>query len=785
VVGAFGICLPDPVSQGDRVCGDGCDCGNDDLKAEIEIVNPSCPFTPSPPVWLTAAGQSNSVCLNWVPNPVDVFKVQYFKVYHRYDGSDGWQLVDRVPLMGGTMQYVDGSHGGLANGRTYDYYVTSACIAVCSFTCTAFFPIPIEHESLPSPMASAIPFNRASPPANFQGAFSTIGGNHVHLTWGAPSDNGGYDIAGYDVYRLSSSGILDLIGFTDPSVTVYDDFSVATDSSYHYQVSAFTVGPGDMSNEVIITVPGAPGPIADVSVYPDYVWEALHVRYYYPTDNGGSKILGFEVNKKDFMGRWQLVERITLGAIAPLPPIDYLDTAVQFGCTYTYRVTSWNAIGYAPWSEPVSNYLEKRSPSAPQRNIGTLDGLSVTLNWTRPSTDGGAPILGWRIYRCAPPASWVLMDDLSYDEVPVSLDGTLSYRDPPADGMTLLLPDTTYRYSVTAYNEIGEGVGCPTNDLKTPADVIAPVVEAGPDQTVSAGTEVTLDGSASTDNFGTANIANYTWTLDDNGLMSLYGVEAQHRFNTPGIYEVTLTAKDYGDNVATDMLTVTVTDVLPPVTTADLSGSMGGEQWYTSAVDVTLTPTDEYAEVEWSKYRLDGGSWITYSTAVTVSEDGEHTVEYYSRDTAGNEETASVVTFKIDSTKPTLEVSDQTKTKYTKNQVIIRWTGGDELSGVDHYEYSLDGDAFENLGNATKVTLSSLSDGRHDVVIRAVDKAGNVAEETVVFDVNTNILSTGGPMGSLPLVAIVAVVVAAITVGSLLVMKYKKRRTPKPPASGE
>ncbi|TLZ43232.1 MAG: hypothetical protein E6K19_07745, partial [Methanobacteriota archaeon] len=54
----------------------------------------------------------------------------------------------------------------------------------------------------------------------------------------------------------------------------------------------------------------------------------------------------------------------------------------------------------------------------------------------------------------------------------------------------------------------------------TVRDVTAPVANAGPDQTVTEGTEVTLDASGSTDNVA---ITTYTWTFVDGGPRSLSG----------------------------------------------------------------------------------------------------------------------------------------------------------------------------------------------------------------------------------------------------------------------
>jgi len=84
-----------------------------------------------------------------------------------------------------------------------------------------------------------------------------------------------------------------------------------------------------------------------------------------------------------------------------------------------------------------------------------------------------------------------------------------------------------------------------------------PVADAGPDQTgVVAGTEVTLDGSNSTDNSGT--IESYTWTFTDENAVELSGVSPSYVFDNVGTYNITLTVEDPSGNSDTDEVVVTV-----------------------------------------------------------------------------------------------------------------------------------------------------------------------------------------------------------------------------------
>lgn len=90
---------------------------------------------------------------------------------------------------------------------------------------------------------------------------------------------------------------------------------------------------------------------------------------------------------------------------------------------------------------------------------------------------------------------------------------------------------------------------------------VSPVADAGLDQTVTVGEEVTFDGSDSSDDIG---IENYTWTFTyDDEEKELYGVNPTFTFDIVGAYNVTLTVMDDDSQTDSDWMFVTVQDVVP------------------------------------------------------------------------------------------------------------------------------------------------------------------------------------------------------------------------------
>lgn len=248
-----------------------------------------------------------------------------------------------------------------------------------------------------------------------------------------------------------------------------------------------------------------------------------------------------------------------------------------------------------------------------------------------------------------------------------------------------------------------------------------------------------------------------------------------HTYAADGNYTVRLQVRDTLGLL--DIATVNITvDSVAPMTSSTLSGTTGQNGWYVSDVTVTMSATDPRSGVNYTLYRIDGGAWQTYSAPFELSQNGTHILEYYSTDVAGNEESVRSVEVKIDTSPPSLVITEADNVTFAADSAVIHWSMSDAVSGIADVMISVDGATFQSLGNVTSIALEALEVGEHTVVIRILDKAGLMTEKTLHFKVEEG---AGAAALDWPLViGIMAAVIAAI-IATLLLMKRPKKPVEK------
>jgi PGF-pre-PGF domain-containing protein len=149
---------------------------------------------------------------------------------------------------------------------------------------------------------------------------------------------------------------------------------------------------------------------------------------------------------------------------------------------------------------------------------------------------------------------------------------------------------------------------------------------------VSAGDEVTLDATRSSDSDGS--IARYQWDLNGDGSYDLSGAKVSHTFSEPGNYTIILRVKD--DDGATNVTSqsIEVSDTTPPEIVVERSDE-GLDTGETATFDAAGSSDNVgIAEIKWAFG--DGTSTVGENATHAYDSPGTYTVTVTVKDRAGN-----------------------------------------------------------------------------------------------------------------------------------------------------
>jgi len=317
----------------------------------------------------------------------------------------------------------------------------------------------------------------------------------------------------------------------------------------------------------------------------DDTFDGLHVdgAFYYPTTPAAS-VLEFDYSGPVLSDVPMIVEETThLESNSPIPV--RVDHVVEVNVSYDSPARQGRVTLRLPprWIATGSNAVANVSVSG----IGTRSVFIDPLGNPNPSGN--------------PYSAWVSIATIDTSHIPPTVQGQTASPDPqefmqpvhisawvndssPIDSVTIDITapqsgplgkftmaydslSKRFDYDLESYPDLGtysftvwatdtDGNRASGGGAFVVRDTTAPIAEAGPDRTVSAGTQVTLDGGGSTDDYG---VSNWTWEFVDGATnVTLYGTVATHAFNTVGSYLVTVTARDSSGNQGTDSMTVEV-----------------------------------------------------------------------------------------------------------------------------------------------------------------------------------------------------------------------------------
>ncbi|MDQ3812688.1 MAG: chitobiase/beta-hexosaminidase C-terminal domain-containing protein, partial [Armatimonadota bacterium] len=401
----------------------------------------------------------------------------------------------------------------------------------------------------------------------------------------------------------------------------------------------------------------------------------------------------------------------TPGAV---PPTIYYSMG---GVTQTYTAPftiSGDGVGTLTyWSVDAAGNEEQPHPSVP-----------VKIDGTRPTASFGAPSLA------ANGAGW----NNSAVSIPYTASDNLS-------GVASATPGSPLNFGAEGKNQTKTvtvtDVASNNAALISPKisiDFTAPVTThsfsgSGANGVYTGNIVVTL---AATDNLSGVQATYYSV---DGATPQRYG--GSLFISGDGQHQLCYWSVDNADNVEAAHCGTIRIDSTPPTTTATLSGTMGSNGWYRSAVTVTLSASDGNGTgVATTYYRVDGGANQIYTGPFTISSDGEHEFYYWSVDNANNTEAARRATVRIDRTSPTTDATlsgTLGNNGWYRSAVQVTLRASDGSSGVATTYYSLDGGVSQTYTGLIPISLN----GTHTVVFWSKDGAGNTeATKTLTMQID-------------------------------------------------
>ncbi len=404
---------------------------------------------PGSPSNLLTQPSDATITLSWSQPASDGGKaIVAYQVYRRISGGSWAQITQTA-----NRQYTD---SGLVNGRTYDYYLTATNAMGAGPASSAVSATPLSLPNAPSSLV-ATPRSTA-----------------VDLAWAAPTSNGGSPIDHYCIYRSEAGSQPTLL--TTVAGLSYADEGLVNGRHYVYSVSAVTAageGPSSASAEAVpATIPTVPASVSAQAGNGEVLlsWQA-------PVSDGGGEITGYKVYRSVSGAAFQLLA--TTGTV-----LQYRDQGLGNEITYAYEVSALNWVGEGYLSSEVQATTNFSCPTSPRNlTIQAGDGVSQ-ISWSAPTDSGGSALAGYRITRT-----------LGVQQTKIEISaGILTYHD------SNLANGETYSYSISAFNQLREGLPCSPISVMPQGEPSVPLNLNG----FAEGTKAHLVWSAPASNNGSA-----------------------------------------------------------------------------------------------------------------------------------------------------------------------------------------------------------------------------------------------------------------------------------------
>ncbi len=284
----------------------------------------------------------------------------------------------------------------------------------------------------------------------------------IEITWQRPLNDGGAAVNGYAVERSRSvNGPWQLrIANTGTTETSYTDTGLTPVTVWYYRVTAVNrAGASSPSGAASArTFPGPPDAPSGLRATAQGATR-IELRWTAPSQTNGAALLGYRIEQSRDGGRTWLALRSNTATTATT----FTHTGLPPGTTRHYRVSAINGAGTGEPSN-VASAMTAAVPGAVRNLAARAVGTNrISLTWTAPSANAGAPVTGYRIEVSETGGAWRGL-------VANTRSAATAYSHMG------LSPGTQRFYRVSAINEAG--AGAVSNIASATTDATPPGVPA-------------------------------------------------------------------------------------------------------------------------------------------------------------------------------------------------------------------------------------------------------------------------------------------------------------------
>ncbi len=546
------------------------------------------------------------------------------------------------------------------------------------------------------------PFLKPTAPLNFT---AVDNGSSVTVAWAAPENLGGATSASYRVQFSRDAGA------TWSTSTVTNNLSANTirpskGTTWQYRVVANTgFGLGDFSNVVSITVAASAPSVPNWSRVAFAADGSIDLRFNTPSDNGGSPITGYTVQKSVDQVNWTTVATPAFGTNTLNIPRE------NPGVRLFVRVTATNALGVSAPSV-TSIQMPFLKPSAAQ-NFALEDKQSyVRATWSAAANLGGSTYVVYRIEVSRDSgATWSQLTTVSGSSTSANLTR-------PTKG-------TSWQYRMTTFTSFGAGDSTAAIAITAAATVpSSPSIRSftmNPDQTMSLVFNGPSDqGGVALTGYVVERSANgSTWTVMSN--LTAAGGPVVVEKQAPGtlIYVRVIALNSLGASAPSSWRALQ-TPFLQASAVQNLTATPGSF--------VTLrwqAPSDLGGSTAVSYYRLESSvdsiKWTNFANVTSLS----WNVSNPAKGTTMNYRVIAVTGFGLglpsnsaSATAPTTapsSVTSVTASRTSATQFTVNFNRPSDLGGLAEWTYRLE----RQQGNAYAAVTSAAGAGSNSVQVDA------------------------------------------------------------------